>query len=85
MPLPLTPQETAEVSASLKRYFREEFEQELSDLRAQLLLDYIQKEIAPHAYNQGVKDAEQFFRGKLEDLPAQCFEPPLTYWTRKKR
>ena len=58
---------------------------QLSDLKAKLLLDYLWKEIAPFAYNQGVKEAEEFFRGKLEDLPAVCFEPTLTYWQKKRK
>ena len=85
MALELTKEEIAEVIPSLQKYFREEFEQELSEMRARFLLEYFQQEIAPLAYNQGVKDAEQYFRTKTEDLTGICFEQPLTYWTRKRR
>ena len=85
MALELTKEEIAEVIPSLQKYFREEFEQELSEMRARFLLEYFQQEIAPLAYNQGVKDAEQYFRTKTEDLTGICYEDPLTYWTRKKR
>ncbi|HEY4247756.1 MAG TPA: DUF2164 domain-containing protein [Lacunisphaera sp.] len=85
MPIDPRPPETGELIHSLKKYFTTELEQEIGDLRAQLLLDFIFKEIAPIAYNQGVRDAEIFFRGKIEDLPATCFEPALTYWRAKKR
>ena len=85
MPLELTKEETEQVVPSLQRYFREEFDQELSEMRARFLLEYFQKEIAPLAYNKGVKDAEQYFRSKTEDLTGVCYEDPLTYWTRKKR
>lgn len=85
MPLTLTTQETDESIYSLKKYFSSELDQDLSDLKARLLLDYLLKEIAPLAYNRGVKDAEEFFRGKLEDLSATCFEPGLTYWQKKRR
>lgn len=85
MPLELTKEETEQVVPSLQRYFREEFDQELSEMRARFLLEYFQKEIAPLAYNKGVKDAEQYFRNKTEDLTGICYEDPLTYWTRKKR
>jgi uncharacterized protein (DUF2164 family) len=85
MALSLSPQETDEVVHSLKRYFSVELGQELSELRAKLLLDYIVKEIAPLAYNQGVKDAENFLRARVEDLPATCFEPGLTYWQKKRK
>lgn len=80
----LTVAEQAEAIASLKRYFSSELEVELSELRAKLLLEFVLKEIGPLAYNRGVQDAEAFFRQRLEDLPATCFEPAFTYWKRKR-
>ena len=85
MAIELTQQEITEIVPSLRKYFREELEQELSEMRARFLLEYFQKEIAPLAYNKGVKDAEQYFRGKTEDLTGICYEQPLTYWIRKKK
>ncbi len=85
MPIELTPPETEQSIHSLKKYFAEEGGESIGDLRAKLLLDYILKEIAPLAYNRGVQDADEFFRKRLEDLPATCFEPPFTYWSAKKR
>ena len=85
MAIELSLQENAEIIHSLKKYFRTELDQELSELKAKLFLDYVVKEIAPLAYNQGVNDAEEFFRNKLEDLSATCFEPGLTYWQKKRR
>ena len=84
MPLQPTPQQTSEAIHSLKKYFSTELDLELSDLKAKLLLNYLLKEIVPLGYNQGVRDAEEFFRNKLEDLSATCFEPSLTYWQSKR-
>jgi uncharacterized protein (DUF2164 family) len=81
----LDKQETKEVVFSLQKYFKEELEQEISQMRARFLLDYILQEIAPLAYNRGVQDAEAYFRVKLEDLSGTCFEDGLMYWTRKKK
>jgi uncharacterized protein (DUF2164 family) len=83
MKLELSKQETDEVIYSLKRYFDSELESELSDLKARLLFDYILKEFGPLAYNRGVQDAEQFMRARVEDIPATCFEQPMTYWKSK--
>ena len=85
MSLELTKEETEQVIPSVQKYFREELDQELSEMRARFLLEYFQKEIAPLAYNKGVKDAEQYFRNKTEDLTGICYEDPLTYWTRKRK
>ena len=85
MAIELTAQESTEAIHSLKKYFASEMDEELTDLRAKLLLDYILKEIGPFAYNLGVKHAEDFFRKRIEDLPAVCFEQPLTYWQAKRK
>ena len=68
MAIELDPHETKEAVRSLQHYFSEELDQELSEMRAKFLLDYILKEIAPLAYNRGVKDAESFFR--VDDAPS---------------
>ncbi len=85
MSIELDQPQTNEILASLRRYFREELEVEIGEMRAKFLLDYFLKEIAPLAYNQGVKDAEMFFRGKIEDLSGTCFEEGLTYWLKKEK
>jgi uncharacterized protein (DUF2164 family) len=70
---------------SIQQYFREELEQEISEMRAKFLLDYFLKEIAPYAYNKGVSDAEAYLRNRLEDLSGSCFEEGSTYWRRKAK
>lgn len=56
--------------ASIRRFFREEMEEEYGDLKARLVLDYCLKEIAPSVYNQAIADAQAFVHAKLEDLEA---------------
>jgi uncharacterized protein (DUF2164 family) len=85
MAIELTPQEIADIIPSLQRYFREERDEELGELQAKLLLGYLMKEIAPLTYNRGVRDAEKYFRVKVEDLSAVCFEDELAYWPKTKK
>jgi len=85
MAIELSKQEVDDIIPSLRRYFKEELEQEISEMRARFLLDYVLKEIAPIAYNKGVKDAETYFLKKVEDLPANCFEEGMTYWKKKRK
>ncbi len=85
MAIELTKEEIADIIPSLRRYFKEELELEISEMRAKFLLNYFLKEVAPFAYNKGVKDAESYFRGRVEDLSGTCFEPALTYWLKKKK
>lgn len=85
MAIELTAQESDDAIHSLKKYFSSEMGEEIGDLRAKLLLDYVLKELGPLAYNRGVHDAEELFRKHLEDLPATCFEQPFTFWQAKKK
>lgn len=85
MAIALSPDETNETLHSLKKYCSSELDLEIGDLKAKLFLNYLLKEIAPLAYNQGVRDAESFFRNQLEDLSATCFEPALTYWQQQRK
>jgi uncharacterized protein (DUF2164 family) len=85
MAIELSKTEKADIIYSIQKFFREELETEISELSAGFLLNYFMKEIAPFAYNKGVKDAESYFRGKVEDLSATCFEDGLTYWVKKRK
>ncbi len=70
--------------ASIRRFFREEMEEEYGDLKARLVLDFCIKEIAPSVYNQAVADAQAFVQAKLEDLEATCWKPELAYWVKRR-
>lgn len=48
----------ADLLHKLKAYFQDERDEELGDLAANLLLDFIEREMGPAFYNQGVKDAK---------------------------
>jgi uncharacterized protein (DUF2164 family) len=80
MSLSLSKEQKAEVIGSIRRFFREKLELELSELQAGFLLDYFLVEIAPFAYNEGIADAQKFLVRLCEDLPSTCFQEPLTYW-----
>ena len=85
MPIELSKQDTDQIVSSIQKYFQQELEQAISEMRAKFLLDYFLKEIAPFAYNKGVSDAEAYLRARVEDLPATCFEEGLTYWRQKRK
>lgn len=85
MGIELTKEEIKEIIPSIQKYFEEELEIEITEMRAKFLLDYFLKEIAPFAYNNGVRDAERFFRERMEELQGSCWEHGLTYWHKKKK
>ncbi len=66
--------------ASIRRYFAENLEQDIGDLKAGLLLDYFLREIGPCVYNAAIADAQVFVRDRLVDLEATCYEKEFAYW-----
>ncbi len=80
MAIELSRDNKKQLLASIKRYFEENMEDEIGDLKAELLLDYFLKEIGPIVYNQAIADAAAFFRERTADLDASCYEVEFGYW-----
>ena len=80
MSLPLSNEQKAEVIDSIRRFFSDKLDLEVSELQAGFLLEYFFHEIAPFAYNEGIGDAQKYLIRAAEDLPGSCFREPLRYW-----
>jgi uncharacterized protein (DUF2164 family) len=59
---------------ALKEYFAEEFDDQLSEFRAEGLVDFFIKELGPPVYNQGVRDAAAYVQSKLADIDGDVYE-----------
>jgi uncharacterized protein (DUF2164 family) len=81
----ISKEQKQEITASLRRYFADNLDRELSEMQAGFLLEYFLTEIAPFAYNKGVEDARRYFFTMTEDLAGACFEEPLTFWKKSAR
>lgn len=57
-----------EMRFAIKKFFKEERNEELGDLASDIVLDFFIKEIAPEAYNQGIMDSYNFLNERLEDM-----------------
>ena len=80
MAITLAPDVQKQLVSSIKRYATEQLEQEIGDLQAGLLLDYVLKEIGPSIYNKAIGDAQAYFQDRLADLEATCYEKEFGYW-----
>jgi uncharacterized protein (DUF2164 family) len=70
--------------ASIKRYFAESLDQDIGELKATLLLEFILKEIAPTVYNGAIADAQTYLRDRVADLEGACSVPEFAYWERSQ-
>jgi uncharacterized protein (DUF2164 family) len=64
----VTKEKKVELINIIKAYFEKERDEELGDLAASILLDFITTEIGPEFYNQGVLDSYRYINEKTEDL-----------------
>ena len=83
MAITLTPDVRKQALASIKQYVSANLDQEIGDLQATLLLDYVLTEIAPSVYNQAIQDAQHYLQDRLNDLEGVCFEREFTYWSKR--
>ncbi len=68
------------VIQSIKRYFVENLDDDIGELKSGLLLDFFLREIGPSVYNQAIADAQAYFQEKTADLDGARFEPEFGYW-----
>lgn len=66
--LKLSKEKREQMKNEIKVYFSKERDEDLGDLGAGLILDFIIEEIAPEFYNQGVFDAYQYMNDRMEDV-----------------
>ena len=59
MSVSLSKEQKAEVIGSIRRFFSEKLELEVSELQAGFVPEYFLSEIAPLAYNEGIADAQK--------------------------
>lgn len=57
-----------EMIVQIKNFFLEKREEEIGDLAATFLLDFIIDKLAAEFYNQGVYDAYKHMSDRVEDL-----------------
>ncbi len=71
MTVKLPREATAALTASIKRFAREELELDLGDLKAALVLDFILREAGPSIHNAALDEAGRWLAEKVEDLPGR--------------
>jgi uncharacterized protein (DUF2164 family) len=71
--------------ASIKRYFDEVLDQDIGDLKAEMMLDFILKEIAPTVYNQAIQDAQKLMQERVTEMDGALFATEFAYFEKTTR
>jgi uncharacterized protein (DUF2164 family) len=64
----VTKERRTEMVSEIKNFFLKEREEEIGDLAAGMILDFMLEKIAPDIYNQGVDDSYKYIKDAAEDL-----------------
>lgn len=65
---------------SIKRFFSQELDDDIGDLKAMRVLDFCIKEIGPSIYNQAIADAQAYIQEKASDMGGERYEPEFHFW-----
>jgi uncharacterized protein (DUF2164 family) len=68
---------------SIKRFFEQEMDEPIGELKALRVLDFFVREMAPSVYNQAVADAQAYFADRVADLSGSTYEAEFDYWSKK--
>lgn len=66
--VPLNKETRSAMVEEIKLYFKKERDEDIGDLAAMLMLDFIIDKLSPAFYNQGVQDCSDYIRDKLDDV-----------------
>lgn len=69
----LTDERRARLTGLLQSLFQAEFDETLSDFRAEQVLDFMLETLGPGIYNQAVQDVRAHLQSKLDDLDGEVY------------
>ncbi len=84
MAIKLQQSQQKDLIGSIQRYFKENMEEPIGDLKAGMLLDFCLRVIGPGIYNQAIADAQAHMEAKVSDLTVECYAETEDYWKKKK-
>lgn len=85
MPIKLKTEVEQQLVESLRRYWKQEEDEDLGELRARMFVKFVVQEFGPSIYNQAIQDAYGYIQEKAQEMEISCYEPEFSYWTNQKK
>ena len=85
MSIELNKEVRAEAVKSIERYFEEELEERIGNIRAAALLTFFVEEIGPAIYNKAVADVQERLLARVTEIDVECHEEEFAYWRKRAR
>ena len=70
----LSKEERERIIPFIQNYFAEERNEDLGELAAGFVLDFVLETIGPFIYNKGIQDAQTFLRLRLTEVEEGLYE-----------
>ncbi len=70
---------------SIERYFEDELEERIGNIRAAALLNFFIEEIGPSIYNRAVSDVQERLALRVAEVDIECHEDEFAYGQRKSK
>jgi len=64
-----------EMVEEIQLYFRNEHDENIGDLKAEMFLEFFINKLGPKIYNQAISDANSFIHEKIIDLESILYVP----------
>jgi uncharacterized protein (DUF2164 family) len=71
--LKIPKEQKMQIIGNIQQYFREEREEEISDLAAEFLMDFMIRQISPFVYNQAIEDAQSIVDQKMASIEEDVY------------
>lgn len=84
MSITMNKEARATAIASIERYFKEEFDEKIGNIRAGGLLNFFLEEIGPSLYNQAVSDVQERLIARVTEVDIECHEDEFVYWMKRR-
>ena len=84
MTITLNKESRATAVTSIERYFKDELDEKIGNIRAAALLNFFLEEIGPSIYNQAVADVQERLIGRVTEVDIESHEDEFGYWLERK-
>lgn len=75
MDIKLSDERRHQLLLALEGFYLESFDEQLSQFRAEQILDFMLTALGPPIYNQAVQDARAFMQRQLDELDGEVYVP----------
>lgn len=79
IPIKIPKEQKANLISNVQKYFAEDRSEEISDLGAELIIDFMIKELSPYIYNKAIADVRQLMNEKMSQIDDELYslEKPI--------